>query len=63
MRYTLPGMRSDQEQARGHEQQQQQEEELGTHDQTPHSLDPNFYTSQIPARLQGLEELEEEFKR
>lgn len=29
---------------------------------TPHSLDPNFYTPQIPSRLQGFEELEEEFK-
>lgn len=29
---------------------------------TPHSLDPNFYNPQIPTRLQGFEELEEEFK-
>ncbi|KAG0582975.1 hypothetical protein KC19_3G098800 [Ceratodon purpureus] len=29
---------------------------------TPHSLDPNFYNPQIPNRLQGFEELEEEFK-
>jgi len=29
---------------------------------TPHSLDPNFYTPQIPSSLQGFEEIEEEFK-
>ena len=32
------------------------------HSTTPHSLDPNFYNPQLPTRLPGFEELEEEFK-
>lgn len=39
-----------------------QDRQIPLHSTTPHSLDPNFYNPQIPNRLQGFEELEEEFK-
>uniref|UniRef100_A0A7I4FTX0 TCP domain-containing protein n=1 Tax=Physcomitrium patens TaxID=3218 RepID=A0A7I4FTX0_PHYPA len=57
MEYTHSRIRLGQGQAQGHGQFEHR-----SYNQAPHSLDPSFYTPQIPARLQGLEELEEEFK-